>query len=923
MLWLLFLAAELNAQEISLAGAWSCRLDPDNKGVQERWYEQRFELPVRLPGTLDDNGIGEKPTLSDDSLTKQVLLNLTRKHRYIGVAWYRKEVEIPAHWRDKDVELFLERVLWEARVWVDGREMGMQESLSTPQRFNMGVLKPGRHSIVLRVDNSKKYDISGPQNFAHAYTDGTQIIWNGVIGRMTIRALEKCRVTTVQVFPDIEKGTISVRSGVVNTLDQNRKVELEYAIFYGDKLLSRQRQPFMLAPGGIQLVQTIPVRNPQTWDEFNPALYRLRLSIKTDGSTKTEPCWVSFGMRKFSGEQGLLHLNGRRIFLRGTLESAIFPLSGYPPMDRDGWLKVFASARAYGLNHLRFHSWCPPKAAFEVADSLGFYLQVENPLWITNLGQDKNIIRFISEEAARILNEYGNHPSFAFWSMGNELEGDFDYLHALVDSLKKVDSRRLYASTSFSFMGGHGAGPEPGDDFFVSQWTNSGWLRGQGIFNDQPPAFDKDYSVSLRGLNVPVISHEIGQYSVYPKLDEIGKYQGVLDPLNFKAIRKDLERKGLDHLWPAYTTASGALAAALYKEEIERALKTKGFSGFQLLDLHDFPGQGTALVGLLDAFWDSKGIIAASEFRQFCSPVVPLARFPKAVFQSDEKFQASIEIANFGNKPLRNQIVCWEIHDRSGRTYGEGRIMADSIPIGNGNFIGDISFDLSQVLPSAYEAKELRIQVSLPGTDYKNGWSIWVYPAQLPGSGSVGGTVCNSIRDAVVVSQSLEETRQLLREGNTVLFNPDTSLLRGHDGRYTPVFWSPVHFPHQPGTMGLMPDTNHPAFEFFPTDHFTNWQWWDLVRRSRVMVLDSVYQHCLPVLPVVDNFFRNRRLATIVEAGYGKGRLLMVTMDISKDLATRPEARQLRYSLIRYMESDRFAPVHQFTDEDFRFLFGE
>ena len=92
--------------------------------------------------------------------------------------------------------------------------------------------------------------------------------------------------------------------------------------------------------------------------------------MKTKESLAQEK--IEFGMRQIGRNGADLLVNGKKVFLRGTLECCIFPLTGYPPTTKEGWLKVFRSAKEWGLNHLRFHSWCPPKAAFEVADSLGF-----------------------------------------------------------------------------------------------------------------------------------------------------------------------------------------------------------------------------------------------------------------------------------------------------------------------------------------------------------------------------------------------------------------------------------------------------------------------------------------------------------------------------------------------------------------------
>lgn len=293
------------------------------------------------------------------------------------------------------------------------------------------------------------------------------------------------------------------------------------------------------------------------------------------------------------------------MFLRGTLECCIFPLTGYPPTTKEGWLKVFRSAKEWGLNHLRFHSWCPPKAAFEVADSLGFYLQVELPLWSLTVGENPEMNQFLYNEAKRILSEYGNHPSFCFLSLGNELQPDFEFLGGLLDSVKALDSRHLYTTTSFTFEKDMAIGLSR---TMISLSLNG--LKRLGArtrsFDVEMPNFNKDYSASVDSMPVPVITHEIGQYAVYPDLKEIEKYTGVLEPLNFKGVKQELENKNLLEKADDYLSASGHLAAILYKEEIERAMKTPGISGFQLLDLHDFPGQGTALVGLLNAFGKAK-----------------------------------------------------------------------------------------------------------------------------------------------------------------------------------------------------------------------------------------------------------------------------------------------------------------------------
>ncbi|OQP59545.1 glycoside hydrolase family 2 [Niastella vici] len=893
-------------QSISLSGQWLVRLDSLHVGVDQQWYNQQKGTAIKLPGTLDDAAIGNKPTLTTDSLYKDVLLRLTRKHSYIGPAWYSKEIVIPQGFANKQLELYLERVIWKTRVWVDGKEAGSGESLSAPHRFNGSALaKPGKHLLVICIDNSKQYDITH-REMAHAYTDGTQIIWNGVIGKLQLIAKDPLFIDHVQTFPDVKDGSVIIAPTLQNNYAQAVNATLQIQVLDKNKkvVITKQETVTVAAGTSKQEIKVALGKAMLLWNEFHPNLYTVNVALTAQNPAVKDIATATFGMREVTNTNGLLQVNGQRIFLRGTLECNIFPLTGHPPMEKNGWLKVFGTAKAYGLNHLRFHSWCPPQAAFDVADSMGFYLQIELPLWSMNTGMDKNTNGFLEAEAAQIIKEYGNHPSFVLWSLGNELQGDFQWLAGLLKQLKATDKRHLYTTTTFTFQKGHGTWPEADDDYFITQYTRKGWVRGQGIFNKYAPNFSTDYTKSIDSLTVPLITHEIGQYSVYPNLKEIKKYTGVLDPLNFKAIEKDLSRKGLLALAPSYTLASGKFSANLYKEEIERALKTKGLSGFELLDLHDFPGQGTALVGILDAFWDSKGLVTPEQHRQYCGPVVPLLRFEKATYTNNESLEATAEAANFSSSELKGVVPVWTVTDSKGKKWFSGRLTAKDLPVGNDNKLGSIRIELGSIT----EAAQLTLELKLEGTTYKNNWTFWVYPAQL-----------KETNNKVAFTTSVKEAVQWLNEGRNVLLNPDTTALKGEEGRFAPVFWSPVHFPNQPGTMGILCEPQHPALQKFPTDFYSNWQWWDLITSSKTMVLDSLPK-LTPIVTVIDNFFKNRRMANVIEVKAGKGKLIISSLDLSHDLDKRPAARQLRYSLEQYMGSNAFNPAVELKYDQLGFL---
>ncbi|MGB7394755.1 MAG: sugar-binding domain-containing protein [Pricia sp.] len=922
--------------QISLAGPWQVKLDSLGEGEDVGWQNSKFEgNDIELPGTLDDAGLGTPNTL-EPALNNYVLSNLARKYQYIGKAWYQKEVEIPTTWKKKSINLVLERVIWESTVFVDGKEIASRESLVGSHEYDLtDVLSLGKHLMTIVIDNGNKYpfiNVSGDrypdpvnQDMAHAYTNHTQIKWNGIIGDIRLEAYDRNAPENLEVHPDFVNNALNI---VFEQPKPGRKgLSLEIMDAEGKKITSHEITKPLIE--GRYANFSIPRPEAlQNWDEFHPHVYTAKVSTK-DGSVLTE-----FGIRELRNEDGELTLNNQRIFLRGNLECVIFPLTGHPPMEKAEWAELITQAKNYGLNHLRFHSWCPPAAAFEAADEAGFYLQAELPHWSLNVGEDAPTTEFLRKEADKMISDYGHHPSFIFMALGNELQGDIGLLNTMTAELKKEDDRRLYATTAFSFQKPTGTRPEAEDEFFIAQWTDKGWIRGQGVFNDRAPSFDTDYSANSKHIEIPLISHEIGQYSVYPDLSEIPKYIGVLDPLNFKAVKQDLEKKGMIDLADDFTQASGKLAAMLYKEEIERAMKTPSFDGFQLLQLQDFPGQGTALVGLLNAFWESKGAISAEEFRKFNSPLVPLLRFEKAVYEDGETFTGTVEVANF-LEDKKGETIEWSIKDEKGKVLAEDAISDVDLAIGNSLELGKIEF------PIAIEkAQQWTVQLGLQGTAYQNNWPIWVYPksgdsapdkAVPHGSGNLGSESANSkvqnsesnVSDSngsryvnfdsgtfeskgILMTSSFDEALTALEKGKKVLLNPDTLELEGIKGRFVPVFWSPVHFPDQPGTMGLLIDEDHAALNDFPTKSHTEWQWWDLCIQSKSVIIDSL--NVTPIVRVIDNFVTNRQLAHVFEARVGNGTLIFSSIDIYTNLQKRPVARQLRKSIIDYMASQAFNP---------------
>lgn len=903
LLFFCFYMTAATAQQLSLKGTWNVKLDSE----PDKTYA------IKLPGTLDDAGIGEKLNATT-GINIASMAHLSRKVQYTGKAYYTKSFTTPLSFKQKQIKLTLGRVLWKSSVTIDGKPLSETgESLIAAHEFDITnyIVAGKKQTITICIDNSNiypginiyasQYPSKESAEMTHAYTNHTQIKWNGILGDIVLTAKPKISVEKVEVYTDIQAKNFAIIYQLNNT--SSKKIVVQSHV---RDLQTGKNWPATFSNTSVtttSLTANIPfAKNVTYWSEFSPKQYELVTTVTSDFGTDTNI--TKFGVREFKATNESFYLNNSRVFMRGNLECIIFPLTGYPPMQVNQWKKIYATAKSYGLNSFRFHSWCPPKAAFEAADELGFYLQVELPHWNLKVGEDTAAFSFLTREANRILNTYGNHPSFLFFSMGNELEGDFKKLNDLVAELKLKDSRHLYSTTTFTFQKEITGNPQPQDDFYVTQWTKNGWIRGQGVFNDLSPDFSKDYSKNITGVKIPIVSHEIGQYSVYPDINEIAKYTGNLVAKNFTAVKNDLQQKGLLQFAPAYLNASGKFATLLYKEEIERALKTKGFDGFQLLQMQDFPGQGTALVGLLNAFWQSKGVVTPKEFRKYCSEVTPLIRFPKPVYSNAEIFEAEAELANF-YKPLKNAELIYTIKDENGLLYKTASLGKKDYPIDNGLSVGKISFDLSTVKT----AKKIIVEVAVKGTSYVNDWSIWVYPAKL--ETNIGN---------VVVTESLQDAMTALQNGKKVLLCPMPDTLKGPKGKFVPVFWSPIHFPKDPGTMGLLIKSAHKALSDFPTDNYSNWQWWDLTTKSKAIVAEGLPSEANIVRPI-DNFVTNNNLTSLFEAKVGKGKLIFCSIDIVTDLENRLQAKQLKYSLLKYMNSKDFHPGNELKAEQLKGFF--
>jgi len=907
---------------LSLEGEWGFQIDSLDQGINQSWYAGEFEESVELPGSMAENGKGDEIYVGTDwtgSIVDQSYFTDEKyeKYRktgnikipfwlkpvkyYKGPAWYQKEIDLPVEWSGNRVMLFLERCHWESKVFVNGREAGTQNSLAAPHEYDVtDYVVPGKNRISIRIDNRVIIPVGVN---SHSISDHTQSNWNGITGNIFLKATPQVYIDNIRIFPDIHKKEakviVSIRNPKKSEFKGKLKIRAQSFNTGKTQNLPGENVTIVTNSAEHQVVLNYKIRNPLLWSEFSPSMYRMSVTLTDSDNGLSDNRMVDFGMREFIVKGTRFEVNGRPVFLRGTTECCIFPLTGYPPADVASWEKVLQTCREYGLNHVRFHSFCPPEAAFEAADKLGIYFHVECSSWANQgsaIGNGEILDKFIYEEGDRILREYGNHPSFCMLAYGNEPAGRNQnaFLGQLINYWKSQDNRRVYTSAA-----GWPVIPENDYNLIpaprIQQW-------GQGlksIINGEPPQTTFDFREIIAKYKIPVVSHEIGQWCVYPDFKEISLYTGVLKPTNLEIFRETLEENGMGTQAEDFLMASGKLQVLCYKADVEAALRTPGFAGFELLQLHDFPGQGTALVGVLNPFFKSKGYVTPEEFRMFCNETVPLARMKKLIYKAGETFEAMVEIAHFGEKPVRNAEILCKVTDMNGRILREETMTMDKIEIGNGVPAGLFAMDITGI----QEAQKLKFEVSVNGTHFRNQWDIWVYPA----TGAVDP-------GKVLITEKLDKSaEEVLKQGGSVLLltHGEVAAKKGAQVAigFSSIFWNTAWTKNQPPhTLGILCNPEHPLFSGFPTEFHSNWQWWDPVAHSQAMILDGFPAELKPLIQPIDTWFENRRLALAFEVKTEGGKLMVCSIELKENLSERPVSGQLLASIIKYMNSNSFNP---------------
>lgn len=954
---------------ILLNGKWHVVLEDGTTGQMD------------LPGTLDENGIGHRDVGANQWHPDAVLGNaageidkdapiatrFTRRHTYEGEARISRKITVPDYGTDR-LFVLAERAR-ALRLLVDGEACAVfrQGTLSTPYIFELTGAAPGEHEFTFLSDNSYPGMPKAAICYSSAATDETQTNWNGILGECSMYTRPQNFIDSLRVYPRaVKKEEKNKAGGYVldvcvelapgaKKVYKDAKIILQSEALAAGELEDTQTLTEIISYSGEGLAEAgtdkeenpktmeiwfrdLPLReNVKLWDEDEGNLYEMAVTLDNgmsaeDKGGSTAECRTRFGIRSFGDNgSGRLALNGRAIFLRGEANCAEYPETGHPPMTIPEWKEMLLKYRSYGINFVRFHSHCEPEAAFAAADELGMLLQPELSHWDPKdaFGTEESY-RYYRAELVDLLKTYANHPSFVMLTLGNELQAQDEgreRMRELVRTAKRMDPTRLYANGSNAFYGEEGCDPE--SDFYTSQSCKDVVIRGtfsgmRGYLNENYPSADRTYDEAMAEIRKeyqkPVFSFEVGQFEVLPDFEELESFHGISDPVNLKLIKKRVEERGLLPTWEKYVEATGELSRLAYREEIEAAMRTRELSGISLLGLQDFPGQGTALVGMMNSHLEPKPYDFArpERFREFFQECRILVKLPHYTYEAGERLIAEVEAANFGKRNIEG-VFCWTLAGKKSVSENgncePAEIKSKNTVIATGEDTeiticrpGSYTEVGSLDIPLDFVEKNTALTLKVRIGDSISAYPIWVYRKTTP--------VCP---ENVYETRAFDvKTREILQNGGRVYLSPDAdkeSLPNSIKTQFTTDFWSVGTFADQEGGMGQLIDTEHPIFKEFPTDFHTDWQWW-IMATKRAVILPHPMK---TIITEMDSYAFLRPMAQMIEFRCLKGKVLLSTMELHKS-QQYPEVRALQASIYTYRSGENFEPAEEITEEELSML---
>ena len=707
------------ADVMSLRGEWEFTTDvrkvPKRNGIWGQQFKERWKSvrKIQVPGCWEAQGVGE-PGMGEcwdpvwDNCAKPI------RHKYVGEAWYRKTVDVPAAWKGRRIWIKFGGVKSCGWVFVNGRQVALVDNYCATEKYEItDLVEPGKPAtVVVNVSNSRP-SRKGLMSILHR--------WGGIYRDVELEATPQVFVDDAWVRGDFDKREACVE---VETKGGGGQGIEDFSL---RATVEKETVQVPLSTSTSSLHLVVPLRNFRAWSPEAPNLYTAKVEL-VRGGTVVQTRFERFGVRKLEVVGREFRLNGKPFFIRGFGDDFVYPLTGLSPADRDVHRSHLRKARAAGFNYVRLHTHCELPEYFEAADELGVMIQPELPYYsdVPTEGFPFDPKRDVTE----LWRNYRRHPSFATYSMGNEGSFGDELDRRLHRYIKAMDPDRLKINHDV-----HNRSLTTPDRSDYDGGPINMWARG-----------------SVR-TERPFVTHEYLNLSVKTDSRTESLYTGVWEPpVTREARAKWLARFGLGHDWgDRLQDAQHALQKVWQKRGIECARSDAGCGGYIFWTINDVvvwnaKAESYSAQGLFNPFWEVKPRGAtAADFARFNSPSCVLVdMFPSnCVFAAGDRLTADVLFAHFGEMDLVDAQVAWSL-DAAGRTLAGGTVPVGTVRLGPVRKLTSVTVSVPDV------ERPVKASLAVSVADVSNAWDLWLFP-KGPSHAEI---VADAAKRSVVVAEA-------------------------------------------------------------------------------------------------------------------------------------------------------------------------
>lgn len=910
---------------ISLRGDWEFATDPQACGRAAGWMRPGAVWPdlrtILVPGCWEAQGVGEPGISQPWDMNDRGPYPL--RHIYMGAAWYRRTVSVPAAWQGKRVWLKIGGVRSQGWFWVNGKPVAHDYNYCAADRYDVtDLVTPGQAAAVVAQVRNDLPSRKGCAGWRHRA--------GGLIRDVELEATPDTRIDNCWVRGDFDKKAADIRVTVAFATEAGKLKNpvLRVKVAQYPELGRRKEELGVVGEASVavafadgktqtEIVCRVPLEPFRAWSPEHPHLYVAEVTL-CDGDTPVHGWSERFGVRKLEVRGDRFFLNDKPFFVRGYGHNSRYPLTLVSPASKEEHLGHLMIARAAGFNYTRLHTHCEMPEFYEAADEAGMLVQAELPYNHAKPGE-----AFPSDpkrDLTELITHYQRYVSLATCCMGNEGGFPSPLDNELYDAAKRLNPQLLVlhhdggnnTRKNSDFRSGPSTFWRPGSfvsdvPFVAHEYLNLSVKADPRL----EPLFTGAYYASLASLDP-----EHPDAAVAKARAGFPRHMSDLDsaPRDVRSYEAELKRLQLSRAWgDACVDAGHALQRCYQKLGIESARLDPACDGYSFWLIADVLYQAP---GLFNVFWGTKSCGATpEEFRLLNGPTALLLKTDpeQRIVVAGDKVKAGFWITHYGDEPLKQARLAWTLRAGNG-ILAQGECAGGDVELGATRLLAEQTLLIPSVDKPVHAVLDVKLVGTVPRREpgITNSWDFWLFPERMPQD--VSGVAATrqlypfltarfpglarartpegDAAKVLIASEHDPEVTAALESGRRVVLldrckSPDNVQLG---------WWL---LGNQTGTAMA----RHPAFGDFPHNGFLSPLWFRIVKRPELLQADNGFCGAEPLM-VGDGLYGYSLY--LCQAQVGKGRLLRACgLDVLTDT---PEGVYLLDALLGYARSEAFTP---------------